>query len=221
MSTKELVVGDLIQLMQGNRVPADCLLIESTDFATDESPLTGEPEQVEKSNVFEANYKYNPNPFLLGKTLIVNGQGVALVCTVGTHTRSGMAEEKLNIEEEETPLQQKLETIANEIGKIGVYVAILTFLAMTVNLTVSTMMAGNELFSIDNLSNLVNYLIIGITVIVVAVPEGLPLAVTISLAFSVMKMKEENNLVRKLEASETMGGANEICTDKTGTLTMN
>ena len=105
MSTKELVVGDLIQLMQGNRVPADCLLIESTDFATDESPLTGEPEQVEKSNVVEANYKYNPNPFLLGKTLIVNGQGVALVCNVGTHTRSGMAEEKLNIEEDETPLQ--------------------------------------------------------------------------------------------------------------------
>ncbi len=207
--------------MQGNRVPADCLLIESTDFATDESPLTGEPEQVEKSNVFEANYKYNPNPFLLGKTLIVNGQGVALVCTVGTHTRYGMAEEKIKIEEEEKTLQQKLETIANEIGKIGVYVAILTFLAMAVNLTVSTMMAGNELFSIDNLSNLVNYLIIGITVIVVAVPEGLTLAVTISLAFSVMKMKEENNLVRKLEASETMGGANEICTDKTGTLTMN
>lgn len=73
----------------------------------------------------------------------------------------------------------------------------------------------------ENLSHIVNYIIIAITVIVVAVPEGLPLAVTISLAFSVMKMKKENNLVRKLEASETMGGANEICTDKTGTLTLN
>jgi Ca2+ transporting ATPase len=221
LSTEDLMVGDLIQLMEGNRVPADCILIDSTDFATDESPLTGEPEQVEKSCVTEANYKYNPNPFLYGKTLIVNGQGIAIVCTVGTHTRSGMAEEKLNIEEEETPLQQKLETIANEIGKIGVYVAILTFLAMTVNLVIKTLMADKELFTVGNLSHLVNYLIIGITVIVVAVPEGLPLAVTISLAFSVMKMKKENNLVRKLEASETMGGANEICTDKTGTLTQN
>ena len=132
-----------------------------------------------------------------------------------------MAEEKLNIEEEETPLQQKLETIANEIGKVGVYVAILTFIAMTVNLVFKTLMADKELFTMDNLSHIVNYIIIAITVIVVAVPEGLPLAVTISLAFSVMKMKKENNLVRKLEASETMGGANEICTDKTGTLTLN
>lgn len=89
----------------------------------------------------EANYKFNPNPFLLGKTLIVNGQGIAMVCTVGTHTRSGMAEEKLNIEDEETPLQSKLETIANEIGKVGVYVAILTFIAMTANLVFKTLMA--------------------------------------------------------------------------------
>jgi P-type E1-E2 ATPase len=102
-----------------------------------------------------------------------------------------------------------------------VYVAVLTFIAMTVNLIVKELMADKDLFVMDNLSKIVNYIIIGITVIVVAVPEGLPLAVTISLAFSVMKMKKENNLVRKLEASETMGGANEICTDKTGTLTLN
>jgi Ca2+ transporting ATPase len=105
---------------------------------------------------------------------------------------------------------------------VGVYVSILTFIAMTVNLVVKTVLDENkELLHIDTLNNLVNYLIIAITVVVVAVPEGLPLAVTISLAFSVMKMKYENNLVRKLHASETMGGANEICTDKTGTLTKN
>ena len=133
-----------------------------------------------------------------------------------------MAEEKLNIEEEETPLQQKLETIANEIGKIGVYVALLTFIAMTEKLIVDTTSDPSRfLLSINTLKALVNFVIIAITVIVVAVPEGLPLAVTISLAFSVMKMKQEKNLVRKLHASETMGGANEICTDKTGTLTMN
>lgn len=93
---------------------------------------------------------------------------------------------------------------------------------MTVNLVVKTALDNHkQLWHMDTLSNLVSFLIIAITVIVVAVPEGLPLAVTIALAFSVMKMKKENNLVRKLHASETMGGANEICTDKTGTLTQN
>ena len=147
--------------------------------------------------------------------------GLALVCAVGVNTRSGMAEEKLNIEDDETPLQGKLETIANEIGKLGVYVAVLTFIAMTVNLIIKTVSNDRNIIDVENLSALVNFVIIGITIIVVAVPEGLPLAVTISLAYSVMKMKNENNLVRKLHASETMGGANEICTDKTGTLTKN
>lgn len=131
-----------------------------------------------------------------------------------------MAEEKLSIEEEETPLQTKLETIANEIGRLGVYVAVLTFVVMTIKLIITTAL-GDEGFTIDILGDIVDYVIISITIIVVAVPEGLPLAVTIALAFSVQKMKIENNLVRKLHASETMGGADQICTDKTGTLTQN
>lgn len=85
-------------------IPADCVLLDSTDVSADEAALTGEPEQVEKSHVTESTYIHNPNPFLLAKTLVVQGQGLALVCAVGTNTRSGMAEEKLNIEEEETPL---------------------------------------------------------------------------------------------------------------------
>lgn len=116
------------------RVPADCILITGTDIAADESAMTGEPEASEKAAVTEANYKHNPNPFLLAKTLVESGQGRALVCAVGPNTRSGMAEEKLNIEEEETPLQYKLETIASEIGKIGVYVAVLTFIVMCIKL---------------------------------------------------------------------------------------
>lgn len=204
------------------RVPCDCILLEGTDVATDESSMTGEPEQVEKSAITEENFHHNANPFLLGNTLVESGTGIAIICAVGVNTRSGMAEEKLNIEEEETPLQLKLETIANEIGKAGVFVSILTFLAMSINLVVHTVMDNEAtLLSVETLNKFVNFIIIAITVIVVAVPEGLPLAVTISLAFSVMKMKEENNLVRKLDASETMGGANEICTDKTGTLTKN
>jgi len=115
-----------------------------------------------------------------------------------------------------------LETIASEIGKIGVYVAVLTFIVMTIKLIVQrAVQDSSALISVATLQSVVKFIIIAITVIVVAVPEGLPLAVTISLAFSVMKMKEENNLVRKLEASETMGGATQICTDKTGTLTQN
>jgi magnesium-transporting ATPase (P-type) len=212
----------LIKIEAGMRIPCDCILIEGTDVATDESAMTGEPEQVEKAPVTEATYHHNPDPFLLGKTLIVSGQGLAVVGAVGVHSRSGMAEEKLNIEEEITPLQGKLETIANTIGKIGVYVAILTFIAMSINLIVKTVLDPSKvLASMDTVNKIVDFIIIAITVIVVSVPEGLPLAVTISLAFSVMKMKKENNLVRKLDASETMGGANEICTDKTGTLTKN
>jgi len=117
-----------------------------------------------------------------------------------------MAEEKLSIEEEETPLQVKLETIANEIGKLGVYVAVTTFVVMSIKLIIVTALS-DEGFGIEILSDIVDYVIISITIIVVAVPEGLPLAVTIALAFSVAKMKIENNLVRKLHASETMGGA--------------
>lgn len=101
----DLVVGDVIKLESGMRVPADCVLIEGTDFTTDESGLTGEPEPVDKSSVTEQNFLYNPNPFLFAKTLVQTGQGVAIICAVGVNTRSGMAEEKLNIEDEETPLQ--------------------------------------------------------------------------------------------------------------------
>lgn len=119
-----------------------------------------------------------------------------------------------------TPLQKKLETIAEQIGMVGFYVAVFTFAALLIRLMISTMVSGSAAFLTWNSAMAVlNYFIIAVTVIVVAVPEGLPLAVTISLAFSVSKMFKENNLVRRLHASETMGGANEICSDKTGTLT--
>jgi len=154
--------------------------------------------------------------------LIASGSGTALVCAVGTNTRSGQAEQKLNIEDELTPLQAKLETIADQIGGFGVKVAVITFLVVTAKLIIEVIRDDTkDFFTVSTINLLVNYLILSITVIVVAVPEGLPLAVTISLAYSVMKMKKENNLVRRLDASETMGGANEICTDKTGTLTKN
>lgn len=105
VSITELVVGDIIKLEQGMRIPADCILLEGIDISCDESAMTGEPDQMEKSNVTADNYEHNPDPFLLGKTLICNGQGIALVCCVGNNSRSGMAEEKLQTEEDQTPLQ--------------------------------------------------------------------------------------------------------------------
>jgi len=184
--------------------------------------MTGEPDELPKFAVNEENYEHNPNPFLMAKTMLTKGEGKAIVACVGANTFAGKVEEKLHIEDEATPLQQKLEVIANEIGKIGVYVALFTFILMTLRMVYVVMEDENKkLMHVQTLENLVKYIIIAITVIVVAVPEGLPLAVTMSLAFSVMKMKEEQNLVRKLHASETMGGADQICTDKTGTLTLN
>jgi P-type Ca2+ transporter type 2B len=174
----------------------------------------------------------------LAKTFVKTGEGKALVLSVGVNTRSGMAGEKLDMEDDPTPLQQKLGTIADQIGKIGLSVAILTFVTMTVKYTLEEFVWHEEFPSycaaqtlktpecqeanaLSLLKEVVHFFIIAITVVVVAIPEGLPLAVTISLAYSVMKMKQENNLVRKLDASETMGGADQICTDKTGTLTQN
>lgn len=95
LAVSELVAGDLIKLSEGNRIPADCVLIDGTDISTDESGLTGEPEHMEKTAINQENYDSNPDPFLLAKTLICKGQGLAIVCCVGTNSRSGMAEEKL------------------------------------------------------------------------------------------------------------------------------
>lgn len=214
----ELVTGDVIKIEQGMRIPADCILLEGIDVSTDESAMTGEPDQMEKNGVTAANYEHNVDPFLLGKTLVCQGQGTAMVCCVGTNSRSGMAEEKLQTEEDQTPLQQKLESIANSLAKVGAACAVLAFILGSIKIVITNVSKGSWEGATGQFLKAV---ISAITVVVIAVPEGLPLAVTISFAFSVMKMKNENNLVRKLQSSETMGGANEVCTDKTGTLTKN
>lgn len=125
------------------------------------------------------------------------------------------------MEEDKTPLQEKLADLADQIGVIGMYSALLTFAALLLHLLWDTYKGAHMLFSMEFLNDLVEYFIIAVSIVVLAVPEGLPLAVTISLAYSVGKMKDEQNLVRYLSACETMGGANNICSDKTGTLTKN
>ena len=127
----ELLAGDVIKIENGKKIPADCILIKGIDLQLDESSMTGEAEVILKFPVDEKSYSSNPDPFLLAKTMVTNGEGEALVCAVGINSYSGKIEEKLHLEDDLTPLQVKLGVIANTIGGVGVAVAILTFTALT------------------------------------------------------------------------------------------
>jgi P-type Ca2+ transporter type 2B len=222
MSVYKLVVGDVIQINEGDSVPADVVLLKATKISTDESNITGEPEHLNKIGLGdEEEPGEHSDNFLLAKSTIMSGKGTGVVCAVGVSTQNGQAEKKLDIDAETTPLQAKLDTIADFIGWIGIYAAILTFIASVSNMILTKYMYDEVIWDVSTLSRIMDSVVLSITIVVVAVPEGLPLAVTISLAYSVMKMKEDNNLVRRLDASETMGGADQICSDKTGTLTQN
>jgi len=222
VDSEELVVGDLIEIEEGDTVPADCVLVECDELTCNESALTGEPEAMIKEVLTNENYRHNPCPFLLQGALVEEGSGKAIVLAVGDNTNQGRAGLSMNIEGDDTPLQKKLATIADQIGKLGTAIAVLCFIIVCVRTMLSIFWEQERsLTDNQNIADVLNAFILGITIIVVAIPEGLPLAVTIGLAFSVSKMQEENNLVRTMKSSETMGNANEICTDKTGTLTMN
>lgn len=219
--SEALVVGDIVMIHTGDTIPADCIVINCSEFSCSEAALTGEPDAMPKEPVSDANIDFNPDPFILQSSLCEKGTATALVLAVGNNTNQGKAGLSMNIENDQTPLQKKLDSIAEGIGKLGMAVAILTFIAIVISTLIITFKDDDKEFDMSFVTAVCNGLVIAITVVVVAVPEGLPLAVTISLAYSVGKMFEENNLVRKLASSETMGNANEICSDKTGTLTQN
>ena len=222
ISIYNLLVGDIVQINEGDSIPADLILLTGVKISTDESNITGEPEHMNKISLEEDTKPHGESDcFLLAKSTVMSGKGLGIVCAVGMHTQQGQAESKLNIDAEQTPLQEKLEKIADLIGWIGIYASILTFLASISNMVVHKLLNDQSLWEFSTINKIMDSVILSITIVVVAVPEGLPLAVTISLAYSVMKMKEDNNLVRRLDASETMGGADQICSDKTGTLTQN
>lgn len=144
-----------------------------------------------------------------------------VVLVVGESSCIGKIRALLDKEDPEpTPLQEKLEKLATDIGKFGLYSAIIIILVLLIRFAIEKGIT-REWNTSKDLLDIVNFFMLGITVVVVAIPEGLPLSVTISLAFSVKKMLDDQNLVRRMEACETMGGANNICSDKTGTLTMN
>lgn len=214
VSIYDMVVGDIVHLSIGDQVPADGIFISGHSLLIDESSLSGESEPV---NIYEEK------PFLLAGTKVQDGSGKMLVTAVGMRTEWGKLMETLNEGgEDETPLQVKLNGVATIIGKIGLFFAVLTFLVLAARFLVEKAIRNEitEWSSADALT-LIDYFAVAVTIIVVAVPEGLPLAVTLSLAFAMKKLMNSRALVRNLSACETMGSANCICTDKTGTLTTN
>lgn len=210
----DLVVGDVVHLTIGDQVPADGLYISGYSLLIDESSLSGESEPV---NINEER------PFLLAGTKVQDGSGKMLVTTVGMRTEWGKLMETLNEGgEDETPLQVKLNGVATIIGKIGLAFAVVTFLVLVTRFLVQKLNHHEiTVWTSADALKLIDYFAIAVTIIVVAVPEGLPLAVTLSLAFAMKKLMNDRALVRYLSACETMGSATCICTDKTGTLTTN
>ena len=225
----ELLVGDLIKITYGEILPADMILIEGNGLKIDESSLTGESDSVSKKSYEECldeltkKKKKEPSSNLLFcGTYVVEGNGNAIIIATGEHSQKGIIKGTIDNAQEEnkTPLENKLNIIADFIGYFGLGSAVVTFIALFIQLIVEYF-TNKEMNFIDIVNKFLKILILCVSIIVVAIPEGLPLAVTLSLAFSIKKLMDRNNLVRKMHACETMGGANFICTDKTGTLTEN
>lgn len=215
----DLVVGDIVILETGCRVPADCLLLEGLDVTVDESVYyAGENKTSKKLAASGDNFDQRPDPFLLSNSLVATGAGKAVVLCVGERSRRGLKEAKLDTESK-TPLQEKLQNLAGQFTKWGLIGAGAVFVALLVNFVIRTsaiaeyQTAGHILLGISNMFTF------AIAIIIVAVPEGLPLVITISLAYSVMRMKNDGLLVRNLDSPEMMGKVDEIITGKTGTLT--
>lgn len=219
----EVVTGDLIEIEKDQRIAIDGILVAANDMSCDEADLTGEPEARYKTVVTDENKDVEDVcPFVFKGAVTKTGFGTALVTAVGYHTNSGKADHAMEFEAEPTPLQTKLHRIATAVGYLGMTAAGATFLALMVRLVLIIFVGeGRELSDPENISAILDAVIITIAITLMAVPEGLPLAVSISLGFSVGDLQEEGNLVRKMDASETMGSIDQICTDKTGTLTAN
>ena len=216
---KDIVVGDIVMLGTGDEIPADGHLLEAVSLQVNESTLTGEPMIGKTTNPadFDEEATYPSNVVMRGTT-VVDGHGVMQVEKVGDATGYGKVYEGSQIENNiDTPLQIQLKGLANVISKAGYTIAVLTFVALTAKLLLS----GQEYSVMEWISHLLNFFMVAVTLIVVSVPEGLPMSVTLSLALSMNRMLKTNNLVRKMHACETMGATTVICTDKTGTLTQN
>ena len=207
------------------RIPADSILLEAIDITVDESMYDKETPLVIKDNSRSAehNLKSNPDPFLLTKSLVMSGSGRAVVCAVGKNTRwfSEHPVEDLEDDNELTPLQERLSKLADYIGFWAKIAGLMTLTFMTIFLICNILFTESQLLSGETLQKIIRFLSIGVAIVIVAVPEGLPLAVSISMAFSVDSMKKDNLLVKQQLACENLGYITDICTGKTATLTKN
>ena len=215
----DVVVGDVVLVEVGDEVPADGELIVCNDLQMNESTLTGEPV-TEKSLEGGGDGAY-PRNVILRSTMVMNGRGEFVVTAVGDATEIGKVAKKSTEQTSvETPLNMQLDKLAKMISKVGSVVSVAAFFIFLIHdILTNPAWGGKDYFYMAEI--VLKYFMMAVTLIVMAVPEGLPMAITLSLALNMRRMLKSNNLVRKLHACETMGAVTVICTDKTGTLTQN
>ncbi|KAL9101855.1 MAG: hypothetical protein Q9163_002939 [Psora crenata] len=226
ISVFDVMVGDVLHLESGDSLPADGILIGGHGIRCDESSATGESDAMKKTGGYEVWQRIEDgtatsklDPFIISGSKVLEGVGTYLVTSVGVNSGFGKVMMSLQTDNEDTPLQAKLSRMAGWIGFLGTSAAGLLFFILLFRFVGG--LPSNTATPAVKGSQFLDILIVAITIIVVAVPEGLPVAVTLALSFATKKMLKENNLVRHLRACETMGNATTICSDKTGTLTQN
>lgn len=218
---RDVVVGDLVCIENGETVPADGELVEAVSLTINESTLTGEPEvgKTVSEEHFDSEATYPSNVVMRGTT-VVDGYGMMVVTAVGDATEAGRVTEQATVEsDEQTPLDRQLTRLSRMIGRVGIVLSVLIFGAMLLKaIFIGGLLDGDWLHIVQQVLHI---FMVSVALIVMAVPEGLPMSITLSLAMSMRRMLKTHNLVRRMHACETMGAVTVICTDKTGTLTEN
>ena len=218
---REVVVGDLVCIENGETVPADGELVEAVSLSINESTLTGEPEVAKTvaEEHFDPEATYPSNVVMRGTT-VVDGYGMMVVTAVGDATEAGRVTEQATVEsDEQTPLNRQLTRLSRMIGRVGIVLSVVIFGAMLLKAIFIGGLLEEDWLRI--VQQVLHIFMVSVALIVMAVPEGLPMSITLSLAMSMRRMLKTNNLVRRMHACETMGAVTVICTDKTGTLTQN
>jgi magnesium-transporting ATPase (P-type) len=201
------VVGDILLVEAGMRIPADCILIEAMDLTVDEALYHEDRETVKRKwisegSIEENNHTENPDPFLLTNSLVMTGSGKAIVCSVGSYRLINTIKDEVEFigddENENTPLQTRLTHIANYLSKWGYTAGFCTFIAMTTWLIIEILFTSQTLLENETLTKAIDFFSIAVAIIIVAVPEGLPLSVSIAMAFSIDKLKNDNLLVKNI-----------------------
>ncbi|KAK7956700.1 Calcium-transporting ATPase 2 [Apiospora aurea] len=226
INVHDVLVGDVLHLEPGDLIPVDGIFIGGHDLRCDESSITGESDAIKKTggqqvmDILESGRPaHNLDPFIVSGAKVLEGVGTFVCTSVGVHSSFGKIMMSVRTDIESTPLQAKLERLAVAIAKLGTGAAVFLFFILFFRFLAG--LSTNNKVPAEKATEFTDILIVAITIVVVAVPEGLPLAVTLALAFATKRLLKENNLVRVLRSCETMGNATTICTDKTGTLTTN